>query len=84
MPPLLQVILSLTPYPKKNVLRQYSDDDDDNGDAFLCLGQEQQSGHRPYEDVTHRGKWVSPADGDINEQCNQLTIKVKYYSEIQF
>lgn len=51
---------------------------------ILCLGQEQQSGHRPYEDVTHRGKWVSPADGDINEQCNQLTIKVKYYSEIQF
>lgn len=35
MPPLLQVILSLTPYPKKNVLRQYSDDDDDNGDDFM-------------------------------------------------
>lgn len=38
---------------------------------ILCLGQEQQSGHWPPEDVTHSGKWMSRADGDINEQCNQ-------------
>lgn len=35
VPPLIQVILSLTPYPNKNVLRQYSDDDDDNADDFM-------------------------------------------------